>query len=224
MTNETESADDCGVTRKGQMADILNGPRLTLRPLRLDDAADFAKFMGDYDISRMTGSIPRHFPQISAEFKIMHMRAQKRRGLSFNYAVTLRGDDQLIGIVDLFRSAPDEILEIGYSIAKPYWGHNYASEAGHLILKAAREQLGVTRIKAGVFVDNPASLRVLEKLGFEKFGPVEPFFSMARMENVASINMELNLTDEIHLPWLDGGIELSNPAHVIGTNLQARQV
>jgi len=223
MTTEIEPTDHYGDAGKKRLADILNGPRLTLRPLRLDDAADFVKLMGDYDISRMTGSIPRHFPQISAEFKIMHMRAKKRRGLSFNYAVTLRGNDQLIGMMDLFRSGPDEVLEIGYSIAKPYWGQNYASEAGHIILKAAHEQLGVTRIKAGVFIDNPASLRVLEKLGFKKFGPVEPFFSMARMENVPSINMELNLTDDDYIAWF-GGIELSNSAHIIDIEQQARPV
>jgi len=170
MPQETQHANYNGAPTQGGLPDILQGPRLTLRPLELTDAPRFAKFGSDYDIARMTGSFPRHFPQISAEFRIMYMASQKHRGLSFNYAVTETGNDALIGVMDLFRSSEDEILEIGYWIAKPFWNKNYATEAGQVILKAAQQYLGVKRIKAGVFFDNPASLRVLKKLGFEESG------------------------------------------------------
>lgn len=179
----------------GGLPDILQGSRLTLRPIAHTDAARFARFGSDYDIARMTGSFPRHFPEIAAEFRIMYMESLKRRNLSFNYAITENGHDKLIGVMDLFRSHEDEILELGYWIAKPFWNKNYATEAGQIILKAAHQYLGVKRIKAGAFFDNPASVRVLEKLGFEQFGPTEQFFSMARMEKAASINFMLNFED-----------------------------
>jgi len=175
------------------MPNTIMGHPLTLRPLRLNDAPAFAKHASDQDIARMTGSFPRYFPLISAEFRIMHMNAQKRRGLSFNYAITQTGQDQLIGVMDLFRPASDEILEIGYWTAKPFWGKGYATEAGRMILEAAQEHLGVKRIKASVYTDNPASLRVLEKLGFEKFGPIQPHFSMARLEKAPSISLRLDI-------------------------------
>jgi len=175
--------------------------RLTLRPLELTDAPRFAKFGSDFDIARMTGSFPRHFPQISAEFRIMYMTSQKQRGLSFNYAVTETGDGKLIGVMDLFRASEYEILEIGYWIAKPFWNKGYASEAGQIILKAAQDYLGVKQIKAGVFFDNPASLRVLQKLGFKKSGPIKQHFSMARMENASSISLQLDIDDNIDENW-----------------------
>jgi RimJ/RimL family protein N-acetyltransferase len=193
MPQDAEHANYNGAPITGRLAERLQGPRLTLRPLELTDAPRFARFGSDYDIARMTGSFPRYFPQISAEFRIMHMTSQKHRGLSFNYAVTEKGEDKLIGVMDLFRSGENEMLEIGYWIATPFWNRNYATEAGQIILKAAQQNLGVKRIKAGVFMDNPASLRVLEKLGFERRGAIEPFFSMARLEKADSINLQLDL-------------------------------
>ena len=181
---------------------ILQGSSLTLRPLRLSDAEAFSKYMSNIEIARMTGSFPRHFPLISAEFRIIHMNAQKRRGLAFNYAVTQTGKDELIGIIDLCRSSPDDMLEIGYWIAKPFWGQGYASEAGRMILDAAQNHLGVKRVKAGVFADNPASLRVLEKLGFERFGPIDLFFSMARLEKAPSISLRLDIGEPTLKPVL----------------------
>lgn len=180
-------------TNSPNLPDILHGNPLTLRPLKLSDAARFAKFGSDIDIARMTGSFPRHFPLISAEFRIMYMTSLKRRGLSFNYAITETGEDEIIGVMDLFRASQDDIFEIGYWIAKPFWGNGYATNAGQMVIKAAQNHLGVTRLKAGVFADNPASLRVLEKLGFERHGPIEPYFSMARLEKAPSISLQLEL-------------------------------
>ena len=175
------------------LPDIIRGTPLTLRSLRLSDAQHFSDYVSDIDIARMTGSFPRYFPCLSAEFRIMYMHAQKRRKLSFNYAITQAGHDELIGVIDLFRNAPEDMLEIGYWVAKPFWGKGYATIAGQMIMVAAKDYLGVKRLKAGVFADNPASLRVLEKLGFEKSGPVEPSFSMARLEKAPSISLRLDM-------------------------------
>lgn len=199
------------ISNKHNMPGTLAGQPLTLRPILLTDASAFSQYANDQDIARMTGSFPRYFPLISAEFRIMHMNALKRRGLSFNYAITQTGHDRLIGVMDLFRSSTEETLEIGYWVAKPFWGKDYATQAGRMILAAAREYLGATRIKAGVYTDNPASLRVLEKLGFEKFGSTRPYFSMARLENVPSINLRLDIS---HPAVLKRPIACANPAHI----------
>ena len=177
---------------------IIHGMPLTLRPLRLSDAVPFAEAASDMDIACMTGSFPRHFPRLSAEFKIMHMKSQKQRGLSYNYAVTKTGDDKLIGVMDLFRASQDDIFEIGYWIAKSSWGQGYATNAAHMIINTAKTHLGITRLKAGVFTDNPASLKVLQKLGFEPHGPIELYFSMARLEKAPSINLLLDLNRDSH--------------------------
>ena len=101
------------------MRDEIKTKRLVLRQLRLEDAKAFSKLANDYDVTKMTGSLPHPMPLFSAEFKIMYLRRQKQRGLAYPYAITIDGGE-LIGIMDLFRSAQDAALEIGYWIGKPY--------------------------------------------------------------------------------------------------------
>ena len=174
------------------MRNEIKTERLVLRPLTLEDAPAFSKLASDYDIAKMTGSIPHPFPLFSAEFKIMYLRRQKERGLAYPYAITRNGRE-LIGVIDLFRSAPDAALEIGYWIGKPYWGQGLATEAAKAVIQEARDTLGVKALLAGAFVDNPASLRVLDKLGFQPTGDEEMYFSMARMKKARSINLRLDI-------------------------------
>lgn len=173
------------------MRDEIKTQRLVLRELKLDDAAAFSKLAGDYDISKMTGSLPHPLPLYSAEFKIMTLRRQKQRGLAYPYAITIDGGE-LIGVMDLFRSAPDAVLEIGYWIGKPYWGQGLSTEAAKGIINEAKETLGVKALIAGAFADNPGSLRVLEKLGFKPTGEEEMYFSMGRMKKARSIILRLD--------------------------------
>ncbi len=172
------------------MKDRINTDRLVLRQLKDTDAVALSKYGSHYDIARMTGSFPHPFPLISAEFKIMHLRSLRERNLAYPYAITEKDSDEMIGIVDLFRKANTDDFEIGYWVAQPHWGKSYACEAGEAILTEANESLNTSRFKAGVFCDNPASLRVLEKLGFVPTGVKEMYFSMARMEKAESIILE----------------------------------
>ena len=174
------------------MRDIIKTERLVLRQLTLDDAAAFSKLASDYDISKMTGTIPHPFPLYSAEFKIMYMRRQKQRGLAYPYAISIESGE-LIGVMDLFRSTPDAALEIGYWVGKPYWGQGFSTEAARAIIEEAQNSLGVKALLAGAFTDNPASLRVLQKLGFKPTGKTEMYFSMARMEKARSVNLRLDI-------------------------------
>lgn len=56
--------------------------------------------------------------------------------------------------------------EIGYWIGTDYWGRGVATEAVREVLRFAREELGVVRFRARHLIENPASGRVLSKLGF----------------------------------------------------------
>lgn len=82
--------------------------------------------------------------------------------------------------------------EVGYWIARPYWGRGYATEAAGGVLEVAR-LLGHRRVNAGHFVDNPASGRVLRKLGFVPTGVTRPRLSCARGEEVAAHEYVLDL-------------------------------
>ncbi len=173
------------------MRDEIKTERLALRQLTLEDAPAFSKLAGDKAIARMTGSFPHPLPLLSAEFKVMHLLSQKRRSLAYPYAVTIDGGE-LMGIVDLFRRSPNAALEIGYWIGKPYWGHGYITEASRALIAQAQESLGITTLLGGVFADNPASQRIMEKLGFKLLENTEMYFSMGRLKKAHSLNYRLD--------------------------------
>jgi len=181
----------CRQIVEARMRDRIETERLVLRQLTLEDAPAFSRYANDFDISRMTGSIPHPFPLLSAEFKIMYMLSQKRRALAFPYAVTIDGGD-MIGIADLFRRSPHATLEIGYWMGKPFWGTGYMTETCQALMDEARNTLGVKALVAGVFADNPASIRVLEKLGFKLTGKSEPYFSNARLKKAESLDLRID--------------------------------
>ena len=70
-------------------------------------------------------------------------------------------------------SIPSADWEFGYWLGKPYWGQGYATEAGGRVVAFAFEELKAERLNAGWFHDNPASGRVLAKLGFRPAGEGE---------------------------------------------------
>jgi RimJ/RimL family protein N-acetyltransferase len=83
---------------------------------------------------------------------------------------------------------------MGYWIARPFWGRGFASEAGTALIDIART-LGLTSLEGSYFLDNPASARVLEKLGFEPIGIVAPRMSCARGHEVPARLMRLRLAE-----------------------------
>ncbi len=58
------------------------------------------------------------------------------------------------------------LFELGYWLGRPFWGHGYATEAARKLAGFAFSRLKATQLTAGYFHDNPASGRVLEKVGF----------------------------------------------------------
>lgn len=160
--------------------------RLKLRQTEVRDAAAFSKLASDFDVARMTGSIPFPFPLLAAEFKIMSFHAGKRRGLAHPYTITLKDDDEMMGVVDLFKRDADSLWEIGYWIGRPYWGKGYMTEACAALLAEADNSLGPDDRTAGAFTDNLGSARVLKKLGFEPTGKPNHYFSMGRLKKALS--------------------------------------
>lgn len=178
------------------MRATLETDRLTLRQVRDEDAPSFSALAGDLDISRMTGTIPYPLPLLAAEFKILSLKARQRQNLGYPYAITQKGKDKLIGVMDLFRRKQADTLEIGYWIGRPYWGQSYATEAAKAIIDEAKTRLGVKQLCAGAFSDNPASLHILEKLGFKRTGITEMYFSIARMQKAPSVLFTLSLEND----------------------------
>jgi RimJ/RimL family protein N-acetyltransferase len=79
---------------------------------------------------------------------------------------------------------------LGYWIGKPYWNRGYGRSAVAALVEHAFASFAGERIGAGVFFDNPASLRVLDKLGFEPAGRYETH-SLSRGHSIDTIDMHL---------------------------------
>lgn len=88
--------------------------------------------------------------------------------------------------------------ELGYWIGRPYWGRGYATEAGGALLAFAFRHLGLERIIVSAMLDNPASQRVIEKLGFRPKDPGR-LYSAARREEVDVHHFALT-REEFHDP------------------------
>ena len=141
-------------------------PRLLLRPGWPEDAAALAAAIGDEMIVRNLATAP--WP-----YRIDHARdflAAEHHPALPQFLVTARthGAPRLVGGCGLGR-APNGDIEMGYWIARPYWGLGYATEAGQALIGIART-LGLGRLVASHFLDNPASGHVLRKLGFRPTG------------------------------------------------------
>lgn len=139
--------------------------RLTLRPFRLSDADDVQRYAGDYDVARMTLSIPHPYEEGMAEEWIGTHASRRQQGKELTWAIEERDTSRLVGAIGMTLDAANEAAEIGYWIAKPYWGRNYATEATRAVIALGFDKLGLHRLYARHFTQNPASGRVMQKAG-----------------------------------------------------------
>ena len=171
------------------MGPQISSDRALLRLPELRDAPALSLYAGDIDVAKMTSRIPSPYPLISAEIWVLQTRAGWAPGR--NTAMTVEMDGELAGGGGVFRRAPESDWEIGYWIAKPFWGQGLGTEIGQALVDYARRDLGAKRMVAGHYADNPASGRILEKLGFEYTGEEPELFSMARMGRFPRKSMTL---------------------------------
>ena len=164
-------------------------PRLLLRPGFPEDAPALAGAIADESIVKNLANAPWPYAMRDAEAFL----ASPRDPVLPSLLIFERGSGapQLVGSCGLGRR-PSGSVELGYWIAKPFWGRGYATEACAALVEIART-LGLTSLEGSHFLDNPASARVLDKLGFEPLGIVAPRMSCARGEPVPARLMRLEL-------------------------------
>jgi RimJ/RimL family protein N-acetyltransferase len=143
--------------------------RLLMRPFTLKDAPDVQRLAGDRAIAYTTQNVPHPYEDGMAETWIGSHRERFEKGQFVTFAVALR-DDTLIGAISLHLNQDNERAELGYWIGKPYWGQGYCTEAARAVLQYGFEMLGLNRIHARHLARNPASGRVMQKIGMRHEG------------------------------------------------------
>jgi RimJ/RimL family protein N-acetyltransferase len=166
--------------------------RLLLRPGWAEDAPALAAAIADEMIVRNLATAPWPYRLRDAEAFL----AQPRDPVLPSFLIFERTDGapNLVGSCGLGRRASGAV-ELGYWIARPFWGRGYATEAAVALIDIARA-LGFTQLEGSHFLDNPASARVLEKLGFEPIGITAPRLSCARGVEVQARLMRLELLED----------------------------
>ncbi|MEL6772133.1 MAG: GNAT family N-acetyltransferase [Bacteroidota bacterium] len=140
-------------------------PRLTVEPVAQQHAPAIQRLAADARVAATT-RLPHPYPEDGAAAFVAEATEAWAAGTDFAFAITV--DDVCVGTCTL-KQVRDGEAELGYWVGVPHWGHGYASRAARLVVTYAFEQLGLGRVEAHVLEGNPASGRVLEKLGFAEF-------------------------------------------------------
>jgi RimJ/RimL family protein N-acetyltransferase len=143
----------------------LETERLILRRLELDDAERVQSLANDRDIACMVTPMPHPYHLQDARDWIALTQAEMDMKTSFAFAVVLKSTNELIGDVEVGNETVNRRGEMGYWVGKAYWGHGYMSEAARRVVQFAFEVVGLNRVFATHYPRNPASGRVMQKIG-----------------------------------------------------------
>ena len=144
--------------------------RLMLRPFTLKDVPDVKRLAGDREIAATTLLIPHPYEDGMAQEWIKTHPKTFQEGTAVNFAIALRESGELCGAIGLGINKKNNNAELGYWIGKPYWGKGYCTEAAKAVLQYGFEVIGLHRIQATHFSHNPASGRVMQKIGMSYEG------------------------------------------------------
>jgi len=148
----------------------LQTERLTLRAYTHSDIPALLPLIGAREVAATTLRIPHPYSESDARDFIAGTQEEFSNGSGLRLGIVVRDSDTLSGGVGL-RIEPDQLrAELGYWIGVPYWGNGYATEAARIVVKYGFETLRLHRIFASHFANNPASARVLRKIGMRHEG------------------------------------------------------
>lgn len=164
--------------------------RLLLRPGFPEDAPALASAIGDERVVRNLARVPWPYG-LSAAVDFLGLPADPHLP---SLLITERTDSAslLVGGCGLQRRDSGSV-ELGFWVARPHWGRGIATEAARAVVSIARA-LRLPALEAAHFLDNPASGRVLEKLGFQPSGIIAPRLCLARGEQVPARQYRLRLS------------------------------
>ena len=144
--------------------------RLILRPFNLEDAKEVQRLAGDIEIAKTTLHIPHPYEDGMAEEWINRHVEAYERGVSLTLAITHKEEKYLIGAVGLIINKDHDRAELGYWIGKPYWNKGYCLEAAKALCDYGFQKIGLNKICASHLKRNPASGKVMQKIGMEQEG------------------------------------------------------
>lgn len=168
--------------------------RLTLRPSWPEEAETLADTIAHEAVATKLSRLPWPYTVGDAEaFLAVPRGAEDARFFILSHD---GGYPKLVGGIGL-NTIGAGVAELGYWLTPRTWGRGYATEAGRAVTEMATHALPLRRIEASHHLDNPASRRVLEKLGFREVRRAR-LFSLARGRDVDCAVLALDLDPVAH--------------------------
>lgn len=164
---------------------VLTTARLRLRPPREADIPDLVAMLDDWEVVSRLGRVPYPYGVADARYFLDVVVRDE-----WVWAIIEPPGEAILGTVALTPAAAPGSAELGYYVARPEWGRGIATEAAAAVLRHGQAGLGLGEITSGWFADNPASGRVLAKLGFVETGRGERH-CLARRAMLPLVRMRL---------------------------------
>lgn len=148
---------------------VLHTPRCVLRQPGAADIPALVAILSDWDVASRLSRIPYPYTADHARFFVDQIAPAE-----LAWSIVERTSNALIGVAGLASYAPEPgTLELGYYLGRPHWGRGFATEASAVVVAFGAGLVGQRALRAGYFADNPASGKVLEKLGFAATGTAQ---------------------------------------------------
>ncbi len=144
----------------------LNTERLRLRPITAADVPAMVPLLDNFAVAKNLTPVAHPYTAELGHAFVVWCERQLAVGASFNWSIF--DGDGFVGICTIGNTQGR--FNLGYWLGEPYWGRGYAAEAARRAVRFAFEELGESALVSGYYADNPASGRVLAKLGFEPAG------------------------------------------------------
>ena len=157
---------------------IVVNDEIHLSEVRPSDKDALVAHLNDRDIYDRTLRIPFPYTEKDADGWFDRVaKITEQQGRPVNFAIR-SADDSLIGGCGFhdFHEGKSHLAEVGYWLAKPFWGRGIMTAAAERLCHLAFEELGLAKITAHVLAPNLASARVLEKCGFQQEGYLRQHF------------------------------------------------
>ena len=142
----------------------LETERLILRNLTLNDADDVFKWCGDPQVTKYVSYNTYNNTNEVIEY-LKWVVSENENPNHFIAGIVTKSSNELIGNCSLEYEKDRDIWSMGYTIKREAWGHGYATEAVQGLIDYIKKFRTMRGIEGSVVNENPASKRVLEKLG-----------------------------------------------------------
>jgi [ribosomal protein S5]-alanine N-acetyltransferase len=153
-----------------QTLPVITTPRLVLRWISEDDVDGLYEVFSDPEVMRYWSSGPLANREAAAAMQ-REIAAGNENDTMLKWGLALRDSNSIIGTATLFYLNLDNgRAELGYAMGRAHWGKGYMHEALQALVSHAFEVMQLRRLEADVDPRNAASIRTLERLGFQREG------------------------------------------------------